>query len=83
MSPEFSKVLTVLREWGAEEVVVDGSRFFQCPAHNARHPSLSVRQGEKGVLIICHAGCPTERILDRLGLKWVDLVDEALEEGEQ
>lgn len=80
MSPEFSKVLTVLREWGAEEVVADGSRFFQCPTHNARRPSLSVRQGEKGVLITCHAGCPTEEILQQLGLKRMDLVGET--EGE-
>ena len=34
------------------------SWMARCPAHNDREPSLSIRQGEDGkVLVRCHAGC--------------------------
>lgn len=45
-----------------------------CPAHDDRHPSLSVSQGADGrILLHCHAGCPTEDILAKLGLAKTDL----------
>lgn len=28
-----------------------------CPAHRDRTPSLSIRQGDRGMLVTCHAGC--------------------------
>jgi putative DNA primase/helicase len=46
----------------------------RCPAHEDRHASLSVRDGEQSVLVKCHAGCtPTTVIaaLRRDGL-WSD-----------
>lgn len=45
-----------------------------CPAHNDRTPSLSIRMGRDGrVLIKCWAGCSTESVIDALGLSWRDL----------
>jgi hypothetical protein len=46
----------------------------RCPAHDDRHPSLSIRITNDGtVLLKCHAGCATRNILDNLGLKFCDL----------
>ena len=28
-----------------------------CPAHADREPSLSIRQGDRGILVTCFAGC--------------------------
>ena len=38
-----------------------------CPAHADRTPSLSVRQGERGILIHCFAGCRSEDVLREIG----------------
>jgi len=41
----------------------------RCPAHDDRHASLSVGQGDDGrVLLHCHAGCAVNDILAALGL---------------
>ena len=46
-----------------------------CPAHDDSNPSLSIGEGEDGrVLVHCHAGCPTEQVLDRVGLQFADLM---------
>lgn len=46
----------------------------RCPAHDDRHNSLSVSEGDDGrVLIHCHAGCESEDIVRVLGLKARDL----------
>lgn len=38
-----------------------------CPAHDDRHPSLSLEDGEDGkVLWHCHAGCSQDAVRDRL-----------------
>jgi putative DNA primase/helicase len=50
----------------------------RCPAHEDRHPSLSIGIGEDGrVLLHCHAGaaCPVEAIVAALGLKMRDLFE--------
>jgi hypothetical protein len=40
-----------------------------CPAHDDRHPSLSVAVGDKfPVLLYCHAGCTFEQIRRALGM---------------
>ena len=44
-----------------------------CPAHDDKKQSLSLRQGEKGALVYCHAGCETRRILAAKGLEMDDL----------
>lgn len=49
---------------------------WRCPAHDDRSPSLSVDLSDSGVLLHCHAGCPTERVVDALNLRMSDLFDE-------
>jgi hypothetical protein len=45
-----------------------------CPAHDDRTPSLSVKEGDDGrILVHCFAGCPPARITAALGLRLVDL----------
>jgi hypothetical protein len=49
-------------------------RSWQCPAHDDRTPSLRVDQDRDGtVLLHCHAGCPTEAVVHKLGLQLRDL----------
>lgn len=35
----------------------------RCPIHDDRTPSLSLRQGDRGILVTCFAGCDREDIL--------------------
>jgi hypothetical protein len=37
-----------------------------CPAHADRTPSLSLRQGDRGILVTCFAGCDREEVLREL-----------------
>lgn len=55
----------------------DGSHWdAQCPAHDDKHPSLSVGLGEDNrVLLKCHKGCSAESIVGALGLKMADLFE--------
>lgn len=38
-----------------------------CPVHADQTPSLSVRQGERGLLVHCFAGCRNEDVLRQIG----------------
>ena len=39
----------------------------RCPAHADKHPSLSIRDGKEGrVLVKCHAGCTQQGVIDAL-----------------
>src|SRR5262245_35551145 len=41
-----------------------------CPAHDDRRPSLSIREGEDGkVLVHCHAGCTIDDICAAIGVR--------------
>ena len=52
----------------------------RCPAHKDRRPSLSIREGDDGrVLLYCFAGCGAIDVLDALGLDWSDLYPERLD----
>lgn len=45
-----------------------------CPAHRDKTPSLSIREGEDGqVLLYCFGGCGAIDVLDSLGLSFKDL----------
>ena len=69
MSP-LDVVESRLREAGCR----GGRGLWCCPAHEDRAPSLSVRGGDDGrVLLHCHAGCPTASVIEALGLRWCDL----------
>lgn len=46
-----------------------GQHLVVCPGHPDKSPSLAVKEGSDGsILLKCHAGCPTERILAAMGL---------------
>ncbi len=45
------------------------------PAHDDRRQSLSLAHGEKGIVLHCHAGCPTERVCGAIGLSLADLFE--------
>lgn len=46
----------------------------RCPAHQDRNPSLSVKEGDDGrVLLHCHAGCDSAEIVGAVGLRLADL----------
>lgn len=46
----------------------------RCPSHDDRSPSLSIREGSDGrVLIYCFAGCGASDVVSALGLDFADL----------
>lgn len=53
-----------------------GEYVCQCPAHDDRHASLWVNEGDKGIILKCQAGCEKEEILRALGLSIYDLLDD-------
>jgi len=57
------------------EAVRRGSAGYvaRCPAHNDKNPSLSVRDGEQGVLVKCWSGCDLREITAAVGLRIADL----------
>ncbi len=51
----------------------------RCPAHDDREPSLSIRSGNHGrVLLHCHAGCSPEQVVKAAGLRMSDLFPDAV-----
>ena len=54
-----------------------GAAQCQCPTHDDREPSLTVTEADDGrVLLHCHAGCATDRIVEELGMGLADLFAE-------
>ncbi len=54
-----------------------GRYIARCPAHDDRSPSLSIKDGDDGrVLIHCFAGCETENVLASIGLTFSDVMPE-------
>ena len=54
-----------------------GQWVARCPAHNDRRPSLALREVDDGlVLLYCHAGCETQRVLAAVGLEFDALYPE-------
>ena len=52
----------------------NGSWKALCPAHDDHKPSLSISEGDDGrALVNCFAGCETDEVLARLGLRMADL----------
>jgi len=48
-----------------------------CPAHPDKTPSLAIKEGERGVLLRCWAGCTVEEICAALGLEVKDLFSDS------
>jgi hypothetical protein len=55
-----------------------GKWSAKCPAHPDRLPSLSIAEGQKGLLLKCWAGCTIQEITSALGLRVSDLFTDAL-----
>lgn len=54
-----------------------GEWTARCPSHPDRRPSLAVKDGGDGrILIHCFAGCPVENVVDAIGLSLSDLMPE-------
>lgn len=70
-----ANVLATLNQRGIRLRSHGGYYTTHCPAHEDRTASLSIRQGEKGAVLNCHAGCPTDAIRAELGLEWPALFD--------
>ncbi len=50
----------------------------RCPTHQDRSPSLSIKEGDRGVLVRCFAGCTVKEICRALGLGVSDLFFDAV-----
>ena len=52
-----------------------------CPSHPDKQASLSINYDakENKTLLYCHAGCETKEILDKVGLKLMDLFDKPMD----
>lgn len=51
-----------------------GSYKARCPAHQDKHPSLTVKETPDGVVLIkCWAGCTAAEVVSAAGLDMVDL----------
>ncbi len=56
-----------------------GKYVARCPAHEDRSPSLAIKEGDDGrVLIHCFAGCETEDVLSALGMTFSDIMPERI-----
>ena len=53
-----------------------GSNSFQakCPCHDDKQASLTVSDGDNGIVLYCHSGCITENILQAIGLSFSDIM---------
>lgn len=48
-----------------------GTWIAACPAHDDKHPSMTLRECEDGrILAHCHGGCSIEQIVSAVGLDW-------------
>ena len=54
-----------------------GKWTARCMAHQDTSPSLSIREGERGILLHCWAGCTLEAIVQALSLSVKDLFYDA------
>lgn len=55
----------------------NGEYLCRCPAHDDKTASLCVRDGDKGIVVKCQAGCDTKDVLAAMGLKMSDLFHDA------
>ncbi len=76
MSAPVDAVIEALRQAGYNPQQSGDSWKAQCPAHDDRTPSLSINIGnDNKALLHCHAGCPPEAIILKLGLTYADLFE--------
>lgn len=70
------RVETFLARFEGVKKEARGGWSARCPAHKDKRQSLSINEGDKGIILKCHAGCGTADVLDALGLKLRDLFPE-------
>lgn len=76
-APPIEKVLDRLEDVRETET---GQWVALCPSHFDEQHSLTVSQGEKGVLVNCFAGCEFKEIVKALGMKERELFGESNQE---
>ncbi len=53
-----------------DEVQSSGGGFVAlCPAHDDTNPSLSIHEGDEGIVVNCHSGCSFQEIIGALGVE--------------
>jgi hypothetical protein len=68
------RILAALDFYGCRIRLSGTGCLAQCPAHEDLSPSLSIREGHDGrVLVHCFGGCDTRDVLRALGLEFRDL----------
>lgn len=77
----YERLIDALRAGGGTVNVSGTGVMAQCPAHEDRKSSLSVKQRHdgRGAVLYCFAGCEWVAVLDALGLAARDLFDGAPE----
>jgi hypothetical protein len=60
-----------------------GKWSARCPAHQDKNPSLSISEGERGLLVKCWGGCTLEEITGKLGVEVKDLFYDGLPDPRQ
>lgn len=70
---KLDQVIEALESRGLLVKERNGYLMAQCPAHDDSDPSLSISEGDKGVVLRCHAGCANEDVVAALGLTLRDL----------
>lgn len=60
-----------------------GKWSARCPGHPDNNPSLSIQEGDKGLLLKCWAGCELSAITGKLGLEIKDLFYDGLPDPRQ
>ena len=80
MTPD-PRLVEALRECGLRVAKVNPDRWMaQCPHHEDRHESLSIRRADNGdTLVHCFAGCEVVNVLAACGLDWGALFADAPE----
>ena len=71
------RVLDALERASAQPRPKGEAYEFFCPAHaDGANRAGELRQGDKGALVVCHAGCEVRVVVESIGLHMVDLFDE-------
>ncbi|MEM3146949.1 MAG: DUF3631 domain-containing protein, partial [Archaeoglobaceae archaeon] len=69
-----NEFVQILKERGCKpKQLQNGQWLALCPAHDDHEPSLSITEGEKGILLNCFAGCSTRDICSALQISERDL----------
>lgn len=78
MADSYRRVVDAARDKGLTVKEFSDRAAVQCPSHEDKDPSLSVRPIEGSTLLYCHAGCHTADVVEALGLNLQDLFDDDL-----